>query len=909
MSEVKNSKTFIVASHAHWDREWYSSFQEFRLRLVEMVDELLEILPDGKFNFHSFNLDGQTVVLEDYLEIRPENADKLKKLISDRKLLVGPWYILPDEFLVSGESFIHNLLLGKEISEQFGHYAKVGYLPDCFGHIAQIPQILSGFGIDNAIIWRGLGLARPYPEIYWQGPDGTKSFVAHLVEGYADCCTNHCKTIEEKVQRFKKMVDWHHTYGQANHALLMHGLDHMPIDLDVADVMKTINGEDGRRSHLRQGTFEEFIDQLRKEQSFNWPTLKGMLRDTKLNEKTGAYILNGILSSRIYIKQANAQSQMTLVRWAEPAAVMERVLFNTDRRPFLHKAWMWLLKNQPHDSIGGCSIDAVHRQMMTRFEWCQDICQSIYERTFHKLTSRTSPTDQPCYQLAVFNPMPNSVSETVETQITIPLNQLPEMKFEPRQYVGPTQTIRGIRLTRTDGQPIDAQIVGLSEVVQPYPVMREVAPLRSCLGIKVRFWINDLPPLGFEKLNVQILPSHVVPTFSLLKSHNIMENAHLRVAVDSNGTLNVTEKATGREFKGLNYFEDGGDFGDEYNYSKPTNDCVVTTLGGPAGISVGYDGPDSCTLIIDHQMTVPAGIDITPFPGANNDPFQSRSRDSVILPIRTEVTLGRDAKYLKIRTTVDNRAKWHRLRVVFPTFLKTDVVQAEQQYDVADLPIHIQQPADNVWIEDQPMQHPQQDFVDLTDGKNGLAVFNKGLPEFEVMPNDARSIAVTLLRAVGGISRCFANVRATHAGPDIATPEAQCIGKHVFEYAIYPHKGDWVTGDVLPLARQFAAGLKTFTPLPTLCDSEKMKFSLLSLEGTAVALDACKPVEKGEGVIVRLTNYSGNTQKAKLQINFPFSDVKFARLDETILNDGPKVSGKNMELEIGPKKIVTLMVR
>ena len=910
MSTSAGKRTFIVASHAHWDREWYRPFQEFRLRLVEMVDELLDVLSNPASGYSTFNLDGQAVVVEDYLEIRPYNADKLKKLISDRKLLVGPWYILPDEFLVCGESYIHNLLMGKDISERFGHFPKVGYLPDCFGHIAQIPQILKGFDIDNILFWRGLGKERPYPEIYWQGPDGTKLFGLHMVDGYGDAHTGDCPTVEDKIAKFKRVVQFYHTYSQIRTAMMMHGVDHMPVDLDVVEVMKRINADDSQNAQLRHGTFEEYIGLLRKEQSLNWPTFEGMLRDTKLQEKTGAYILNGVLSARLYMKRANVQAQHELVRWAEPAAVMEKLLFNVDRRDFLGKAWMWLLRNHPHDSIGGCSVDAVHRQMMTRFEWCRDICESIVSRTMSKLTSASAASDKVTSRLAVFNAAANPVSDVVETEITISRQELKEQTWSDGAVYRPTEAIRGVRIKRSDGRPVDGQILGITEKMQPYPAMRELSPLRTCLAAKVRFWADDLPAMGYEKYTFELLNSPVMPTASLLKGPTTMENAFLKVAVNPNGTLNVTDKTTGKTFSDLLYFEDSGDTGDEYTYAKPLNDEIVTSLGGQARINVAYDGADSCTLAVEHDLSVPADIEVDPFAaGMYCESMQKRSQTRINLPIRTEVTLGKNARYLKVKTTLTNTAKWHRLRVMFPTNLKTDVVSAEQQYDVAEFPVIIRQPSAKVWLENQPTQYPQQDFVDLSDGKHGLAVFNVGLPEFEVVPTESRTVAITLLRAVGYLSRQNMTSRGNHAGPGFETPEAQCLGAQTCEYAIYPHAGNWIQGGVLPLSRQFTSGVKTFTPLPFFGETSTNRWSLLSVEGTGVALDACKPAEKTDATVIRVTNYSPTTQKAKITLNFSFKEIKFARLDETVLAEGPKTNGNTVDLEIGTRKIVTLMVK
>jgi mannosylglycerate hydrolase len=151
-------------SHTHWDREWYLTYEQFRLRLVGLIDRLLDLM-ESRPDFEFFHLDGQTIVLEDYLELRPAQEGRLRKLIEDGRILIGPWYDMPDEFLVSGESLVRNLALGHRLASTFGTPMPVGYLPDLFGHVAQMPQILRGLGLDNAILWRGFG--GPRAEYWW----------------------------------------------------------------------------------------------------------------------------------------------------------------------------------------------------------------------------------------------------------------------------------------------------------------------------------------------------------------------------------------------------------------------------------------------------------------------------------------------------------------------------------------------------------------------------------------------------------------------------------------------------------------------------------------------------------------------------------------------------------------------
>ena len=178
----------ILVPHTHWDREWYQTFQQFRIRLVHTIDKLLDIL-DRDDKFKHFMLDGQTIVLDDYLEVQPEQEERLKRYISAGRIQVGPWYLQPDEFLVSGESLIRNLQIGLQRAAEFGGGMRIGYVPDCFGHIAQLPQILQGFGIDNAVFWRGVGAEAHKSEFYWAAPDGTQVLVIHLAGplGYFSC--------------------------------------------------------------------------------------------------------------------------------------------------------------------------------------------------------------------------------------------------------------------------------------------------------------------------------------------------------------------------------------------------------------------------------------------------------------------------------------------------------------------------------------------------------------------------------------------------------------------------------------------------------------------------------------------------------------------------------------------------
>ncbi|MGE5707251.1 MAG: hypothetical protein ACM3YO_02875, partial [Bacteroidota bacterium] len=337
----------IVFPHTHWDREWYRTFQEFRIRLVELIDRVIALLEDGTYPF--FMLDGQAIVLEDYLAIKPENRERLEALIRAKKLAVGPWYILPDEFLVSGESIIRNLQRGIGITVDFGgDRPKVGYLPDMFGHVGQIPQILKGFGCQEAVVWRGVDIEKP--SFNWCAPDGTCIPTHYLVDGYHNVILYEPKSLEQRVEETKTFFE---RFSEGP-ILFPTGSDHLAPVPEMPETLKAV-AERFPDYHFRIAPIEEAA-------IAPTVTLEGELR-----YPSKAYLLQGVLSARMSLKQENARCQTLLERYVEPTAALVRLAGGNDAPGLVSEAWKTLLQNHPHDSICGCSVDEVHREMVTRF--------------------------------------------------------------------------------------------------------------------------------------------------------------------------------------------------------------------------------------------------------------------------------------------------------------------------------------------------------------------------------------------------------------------------------------------------------------------------------------------------------------------------------------------------------------
>ena len=357
MAEVSEFR-FLVVPHTHWDREWYLPFEQFRLRLGAVVDGVLDALERDP-SFTSFTLDGQAIVLEDYLEVRPENEGRLRQLLGAGRLEIGPSYVLPDEILVCGESLVRNLLLGRRVCRRFGvEPSGAGYLPDSFGHPAQLPQILAGFGIDTFLFSRGLGDEIDEVGVVFRWRAGPAEVVACQMlphyDNFARLTWYHDaeQRLRTIVERFGELV----LRAGGDEIVLANGSDHLPVEPELPEIVAELERTLG--AELRIGRYDEY-----RPQNEALPSYEGELVGSRLQN-----VLRGVNSARIYLKQANERTERRLLSIETGAAL--RMLREDAPYPAadLRLAWRDLLRNHPHDSICGCSCDEVHRDMLVRYE-------------------------------------------------------------------------------------------------------------------------------------------------------------------------------------------------------------------------------------------------------------------------------------------------------------------------------------------------------------------------------------------------------------------------------------------------------------------------------------------------------------------------------------------------------------
>jgi alpha-mannosidase len=792
-----------VYYHTHWDREWYLPFRSYQLRLVDVVDDILERLESGVFS--CFMLDGQTVVLEDYLELRPQQAQRLQAFIQQGRLSIGPWFVMPDEFLVGGESLIRNLKLGLRQSRDWGCQSFTGYLPDTFGHSADMPTLLQHCGIASAVVWRGVS---PKKSVFqWQSPTGHQVKTLHLSDGYFQMMLQdwtadaeaQAATLKGLVQKLKAVQ------VEGIPPLLPMGGDHLgPLPAEAHQRLKALYPT------LQETTPDAYLSQFAPTEALE--TIAGELVDN-----SGSFLLPGVYSSRMYLKQANRRLEHALVRQLEPLLAMAQGLLPKDGADYpeqaLALAWQTLMLNHPHDSICGCSVDAVHRENEVRFEQVDQLAQGLRHRTEQRFRQTLATGDE----WIVLNTSGRPYTGVVPVTEDIPDGQAPS-----------SLTQRASETTILQDEYLhDSQRIPLSHLTK---VRREGW-----------IWAESIPPMGYVVLSRAQTQGKQGPV-PVLADCTRLENDQLRVSIDAQGRLSVERVNTGQRFENLLTFTDQPDHGDSYN-SGPVPG-TVPQVAIFTGSRVLQAGPLVGILELTHHFQGSDGLMVT------------------------QVRLDAGSARLDFETTFINQTPQHKLQVLFNTGQPVRRVVAESHLGVVERSYNPDYREVDL-IPVAPMKElatntgPIQRFFSA----NGQGFITEGLCEYEVHQS---SIAITLLRAFGALSSADTGVRGAQAGPPFETPEGQCLGR-VFRcrYAWTPDGDD--PSALFEMADRFYGtvwGLTGVAPQAVTAQSE----ALITVGNAQLVVAACY-WSAGQGWILRLLNPTEQEQRTVIQTGFPCASV------------------------------------
>jgi mannosylglycerate hydrolase len=831
----------ILVSHSHWDREWYRTFQDFRARLVDLIDRVIEIC-DADPGYH-FLLDGQTIVLEDYLEIRPERAQRLRALCAEGRLAIGPWYVQPDSLIPSGEAHIRNLLLGRRVGEAIGPVSRVGYTPDSFGHPAQFPQLFSGFGIGSFVYWRGNGneIDELPAEYDWEAPDGSRIVACHLGKGYFCAATTMRAELEGSVKLIGERAMHLAARTRSEVVLLLNGLDHAPPEARTKDLAEQLAQATG--FEVRRGLLDDFVSDVLAAKA-DRPCHTGELIGGRV-----APLLPGVWSTRTWIKLENRRAETALEGWAEPFAALAQRFGLDDESPALRLAWKELLKNQAHDSICGCSRDEVHEQMAPRFDTARELADQTTGRCLERIAGlgpdRNSPWSDE-FDLLVANPSPRSRTDVVR----FPLDFHPYVVPNPNpiESIHPTVMQDLAEMTFTaDGVP--------ARLVPAETGRMKLLPDRGVFDLE--FVASDVPAMGFRRVRIRRASEDVAAADSVEEvrpgaAEASIETDGVRVSLLEDGRFDV--RIHDREFHALGELESTGDRGDTYDYDEVLDGPGLKLESISAQRRVHPGGISE--LRVTRHLTLPARLASS---------REERSVQTAPLVVETLLRVAPGIHRVDIDLRVVNAAEDHRLRMLFPVSGRVDRFDAATTFDVTQ-----RSPGpsgEEGWVQAPPATFPHQGFVHA----NGLSVVAPGLAEAELIPGDPSRIAITLLRCVGSLSRPDLRSRPGPAGPGTDTPGAQCAGTLLARLSL-------LAGLDPARARESELGLRAVAAgdEPLAPQGEP----LVLLEPSSLVVSAFKPAESGDGVVLRVLNPTNVSQQACVTLGFAFQRVEPQRLDE-----------------------------
>ncbi|MGB7803344.1 glycoside hydrolase family 38 C-terminal domain-containing protein [Buttiauxella sp.] len=740
-------KTIHLVQHTHWDREWYFTENDSKAVLYYFMDDLLQRLEEDK-SLGPFVLDGQTVVIEDFLNVAPHQELRLRQLIEQGRIVIGPWYTQSDFLVVGAESITRNLLLGHTDCQRYGGTMPIGYVPDSFGQSAQLPMFLRQFAIDYAVIWRGWSEHNVvHSEFSWQSADGSKVITAVLPWGYG-CAKwlpddplagqKTLETILEKQTRF----------SLTENVLLPNGNDQSPFEYRVPQMLEQLNQRQDDY-HFVRSSFSQFFHSL-ESTNVNLPIYQGELISPKYMR-----IHRGIFSTRVDIKQLNARLEHTLSQYLEPLLALNWRLGLPYPQHAVDNIWREAMKSHAHDSIGGCNSDRVNAMVKNRLGSGLEMAEQLIDLNMKMLAEGIS-AEQDGKKIIIFNARPQISAGLVELTI-----------FTPEDH---------FRVVDGEGNECRWQIIeesrqDMSIIVQELSNSTETTWYRKC---RLLLEVAGIPACGYQTLYLQ---EGINAGFEQqVKSINKLENPWLRLEIDEQGILTLTDKRSQQTYHNILQLVDGGDAGDNYNYSPPLDDWLINTHGFLTSIS-GTQGALQSALTLSWKMAVPRDL-----------AARREQRADAVLDISMTITLAHHNAWLDVAIDVNNTVHDHRLQIWLPTGVVQLTHFADQPFGLIErpnLPPEMAVWQEEKWTEAPVALYPMQSQVMMHNETRGLCAVTEGLREYQIPEDRQDVIAVTLLRSVGWLGQANMPYRPGRAsGMVLPSPDSQIQGVHHFKLSL-----------------------------------------------------------------------------------------------------------------------------
>lgn len=867
-------KKVHIVPHMHWDREWYFSTEESRILLVNNMEEIMTLLETNP-DYPYYVLDGQTAILEDYFAAKPENKERVRKLVQQGKLIIGPWYTQTDEMVVGGESIVRNLLYGMKDSASFGEPMPIGYLPDSFGQSAQMPQILNGFGIRQAIFWRGTSERHgtDKTEFYWESGEGSRVLTQLMPLGYAigKYLPEDEAKLKERIDKYFAVLDRGAT---TEHILLPNGHDQMPIQKNIFTIMEKLRKLYPDREFFLS-RYEHLLAEVAKNESL--PVMSGEFLDGKYMR-----VHRSIYSTRMDIKAANARVENKITNILEPLASLAYSLGFEYHHGLIELIWKEIMKNHAHDSIGCCCSDKVHREILNRLFLAEEKADQLirfYQRKIVDAMGTASQQDR----LTAFNLLPYEREEVVTTTVI--------------------SKLKSFKLVDEESNELDFEVIA-SEVLDPGLIDRQIVHYGNYdpfVQYTVQFK-DRMPAMGYKTYFVVEADR---PMTHSVTARDTVETDFYRITVNPNGTLKIVDKQLNRTFDQVLLLENGGDDGDEYDYSPLPGETLLYSDRVKAQVSVrqnAYAG----VIEIRYALPVPGNL----------EQRKAQVVDSAV-GVHITVTVPTHKPVLEVRFDLDNHAEDHRLRALIPTGIASAFSVADNQFGAIRRPVWDR--AMNVWEQEKWDERPDSiypmlSFVGLSDDAHGVSVLTSSTREYEIVGAEFDTIAVTLFRSVGVLGKEELVRRPGRpSGIKLPTPDSQMLRRLTIDFAIATHSGGTLQANVARLAKEYLTPVACYNKIPH--DAMKLnpaefktplRYSLLQEAAPFMVLSTLKKAEASDALVLRFYNATETEQTAAFTFGPAVTAVRMANLNEQPA-ETVGLHGNQVQLSVKPNQVRTIL--
>lgn len=736
-------KKIHVVAHTHWDREWYFSDNEAFIQFSYHMDEVIYALENGELDY--YYLDGQLSILDDYLKVYPNQETKIKELVEGNKLFIGPWYTQMDEFVVAGESVVKNLQIGIDMSKRLGGHTALGYLPDSFGQGKDMPKIYNGFGIEDAVFWRGMpNEVTKSREFYWTAEDGSKVLTINIRNGYYAGVA----LVEGEIYQKKAILDIVSEDSATTNIALPVGGDQRAVDRNLKAIIEEANKEFAEEYQIEESNYPHIFNLLKKEAT-DLPTVQGEFMSGSVSK-----IHRSIYSSRYDLKKINDTIENRLIFQLEPLMLMADDLGIPFKRELMDYTWKLILKNHAHDSIGGCNTDKTNEMIMARYKEADQLSYSTVDYLVRKIAESIEGIQE--NDLVLFNTLPYRRTEPYTLEVSTKKTTI--KLFDDQRHEIPFQLI--------STEKVYAGEVRRSE--------SDYDEAKYYYIHKISF-INELPALSYQIVSVEEQDESATQEKPVASEETMIENAAYKITF-SNGQFSILAKEQGITYKNCLHVEESGDEGDTYDYSPAYFDSIHHFFFETAEVAI-QSGKFLSTMSVTGSWFVPKDL-------------AARKAQKVDTEIEYTLTLSlkNDSKRVDMKLSVNNQALDHRMRLVVKTPVKSQVSYADTLFGIVERnnnDPHIHDWRELGWKEEPTEIYPMIHYANTHDLETSWTVMSKGIKEYQVIDSD---MYITLFRGVGFLGRPELLRRPGDASGNqfryIPTPDSQLLGTLEMELSL-----------------------------------------------------------------------------------------------------------------------------